>query len=189
MTLEFLKQAIKDCKCAGSLLPSNKSAVKKILKLADLKPGDKIADAGAGTGVIALAAAEKIGNDGFIFAIELNDCLFDVAKKNIEESKYKDQIELIKGDAHKIGEFMSDKNIDVLDTVISTIPITWIEDPVHYLSTLKKSVKSGGKIIQETYRPWTTKKFFKKAGLKNITTHYVFINPLLPGAVITGDIE
>ena len=50
-----------------------------VLDNANVRPGDALVDAGTGTGLIALAAAERVGSDGDVFAVDVSvDCLEQV---------------------------------------------------------------------------------------------------------------
>ena len=52
-----------------------------VLDNARIRPGDTVVDAGTGTGLIALGAAERVGTDGDVFAIDISvDCLEELRR-------------------------------------------------------------------------------------------------------------
>jgi ubiquinone/menaquinone biosynthesis C-methylase UbiE len=46
-----------------------KPAQDKLLELAKLQPGEKCIDIASGTGLVSFPALEKVGNNGFVLAI------------------------------------------------------------------------------------------------------------------------
>ena len=50
-----------------------------------LKPGMMVADIGAGSGVISLLVSEKIGPDGKVFAVDVQDEMLELLGKKIKE--------------------------------------------------------------------------------------------------------
>lgn len=51
---------------------SNPKKSKKILQALNIKPGDYVADIGAGKGYFAIEFARKVGKNGRIYAVEIN---------------------------------------------------------------------------------------------------------------------
>lgn len=71
------------------------NAIKKALD-ETLIQGGIHCDLGAGTGIFAIYAAERCRK---VYAIERDPAIFEIAKKNIAQSPYKDKIVLLKMDA------------------------------------------------------------------------------------------
>lgn len=53
----------------------------RILDAAQIKPGESILDVACGTGVLALAAAERVGDGGSVLGLDINDEMLTVARR------------------------------------------------------------------------------------------------------------
>ena len=58
----------------------------KLLKAAGLKPGLKVLEVGCGPGVFTIPAAEIVGKDGFIYAVDIHSLAIKRVKEKIAES-------------------------------------------------------------------------------------------------------
>jgi len=58
----------------------------KLLKAAGLKPGLKVLEIGCGPGVFTIPAAEIVGTDGFIYALDIHPLAIKRVKEKIAES-------------------------------------------------------------------------------------------------------
>ena len=58
------------------LLPATES----VLERAAIGPGDRVLDVACGTGVLAIAAAGKVGNDGFVMGIDISEKMVEAAR-------------------------------------------------------------------------------------------------------------
>jgi len=65
-------------------LPSDKEKVKTIIRLAEIKPGEKVVDLGSGDGVLVIALA-KAGAEAHGY--EINPLLVLIARKNISKAR------------------------------------------------------------------------------------------------------
>ena len=184
MVKTFVTEAIVNFKQIGSFLPTNKSAVKKMVNTANISKSDKVLDVGAGDGIITVEAAQKVGDRGLVVGIEINHQLYMEAIRKLNSLNLQN-IVMINGDAFNIKRYIAELQIDKFDATLSSVPITCIDNPIKYLKILK-SVTSG-KIIQLTYWPFKTIKYFKKAGIDNIEISPTFINLILPGTIISGE--
>ena len=58
----------------------------KLLKAAGLKPGLKVLEIGCGPGAFTIPAAEIVGKDGFIYAVDIHPLAIKRVKEKIAES-------------------------------------------------------------------------------------------------------
>jgi len=85
----------------------------------DLKAGDLVVEAGAGSGALTLALAHAIGPSGRVVTYDLRQDFLDVARQNVEASGFAPRVEFKVGDIRdKIAE--RDADAFVLD-----IPDPW----------------------------------------------------------------
>lgn len=117
---------------------------KQIVSALAVTPGLKIADLGAGTGAFSIACAERIGENGKVYAIEVQNNLFLKIKEEIK-SKHAGNVEPILGDIEVSGgTHISDSLIDV---VLLANVMFQIEDKDGCVSEVKRILKSGGRVV------------------------------------------
>lgn len=73
----------------GAIFGGEKRLRKRILKLADIKSGDKVLDIGCGTGTSALIIARDVGDNGEVVGIDLSDKMLDIAKRKLEKYRFR----------------------------------------------------------------------------------------------------
>lgn len=108
--------------------------------------GMKVADLGAGAGFYALAAARKVGNSGFVYAVEVQRTLVDKIKSNaMAEGLH--NIEAIWGNIEKIGG--TKLREAVADRVIISNVLFQVEqkDRDNFCLEVKRVTKPGGRIM------------------------------------------
>jgi 2-polyprenyl-3-methyl-5-hydroxy-6-metoxy-1,4-benzoquinol methylase len=114
--------------------------VDQVLSLLKLKPGDKVADIGAGTGAFSLPFARTVAPSGKVYAVDIDAGLLDYIAQKTEKEKVKN-IQTVK------GEF-SDPKLPARD-----IDLAFFHDVLHhvekrqaYLKALASYMKPSGRI-------------------------------------------
>ena len=77
-------------------VPTPKSLVEKMLKMADVKPTDVLFDLGSGDGITVITAAKQFGLRAT--GIEYNPDMVELAKRNAQREGVSDKTEFIRGD-------------------------------------------------------------------------------------------
>lgn len=93
-----------------------------------LKPGDKVLEIGAGSGILLAYMKEVVGKRGKVFGIEIVPETFKFALENLEKAGYSKKVKLILGDGSKglREEAPFDKIISSASSP-HKIPKTWID--------------------------------------------------------------
>ncbi len=73
-------------------VPATAPARKRLLELAQLKPGERVLDFGTGTGAAALLAARRVGSSGFVLGIDLSAAMLKKARENAARAGLKNVI-------------------------------------------------------------------------------------------------
>lgn len=81
-------------------VPSSETVVERMLKLAEVKPGDVVYDLGSGDGRILIMAAQKFG--AHAIGVELNNELHKEAAERIRQLKLEDRVRVIHGDLMQV---------------------------------------------------------------------------------------
>jgi 16S rRNA (adenine1518-N6/adenine1519-N6)-dimethyltransferase len=104
----FEKYNIKPKKRLGQNFLTDKSVVKKLLKTADLKPGDVVLEIGPGLGVLTKEIAEITKK---VIAVEKDKKLCEILKQELKNYK---NIEIINADALKDNYRLPTKNYKLI---------------------------------------------------------------------------
>ncbi len=133
----------------------------QIIRSIAVKPGQNIADIGAGGGYFSLRFAEIVGKEGKVYAVDTNPEFLEFIKISAEENGLSNIISIL---AIKDRLDLSEKSLDFIfmRNVTHHIP-----NRGEYFRNLKDFLKSDGKIIIIEYKRG---KFFSFRGLFG---HYV----------------
>lgn len=106
-----------------------------------VKYGDAVLDAGGGTGITSLMAAEKVGPKGDVQVFDMSEGMLRQAKKKAEKAGLSDRMSFQSGDILELpyadGSF---------DAVLSTYSLCPIYDPSRGSLELYRIVRPGGRL-------------------------------------------
>jgi len=125
--------------------PKNKPD--QIVEAMALKPGQSIADIGAGGGYFSLRFAEMVGKKGKVYALDTNPGFLEFIKNSVKEKKLNNVI------TNLATEDRLDLPEKSLDFIFMRNITHHISNRVKYFENLKKFLKPDGKIIIIEYKP------------------------------------
>ena len=111
-----------------------------ILELVPLTKGQKIVDIATGTGLIAISAAQIVGNQGKVIGVDFSSGMLQQAQQKIEQLEL-ENIELIEADAEYID--FEDESFDV---IICSTALVYFRDIPKALQNWYRWLKKGGAI-------------------------------------------
>ena len=82
-----------------------------ILLMLDVKPGDRIIDAGLGSGAMCGALARYVGDDGKVYAYERREKFVEIAKNNLKRWGVMDRVEI---KLKNVEEGFDEENVDAI---------------------------------------------------------------------------
>lgn len=117
-----------------------------LMKILDIKPGQTVADIGAGSGYITRRLAKMVGEEGTVYAVDVQPEMLKILGDNLEK-------ENIKNVVTKLGEEkdprLPDGSLDLIVMVDVYHEFAW---PFEMLSQMKKALKPCGRIAFVEYR-------------------------------------
>lgn len=117
---------------------------KKIIEELALSAGQEVADFGAGAGHYALAAADKVGGEGAVYVIDIQQELLTKAKSHASDAQLK-ALHFIQGDLEEDqGSHLKD---DLVDAVIIANVLFQIENKEACLKEAYRVLKPGGALL------------------------------------------
>jgi ubiquinone/menaquinone biosynthesis C-methylase UbiE len=122
-----------------------------LVSAADLLRGEKVVDACAGAGACALPAAQEVGADGRVIAVDLSHSLMECAQDKASLLGLKN-VEFVHAD---ILEYTPDEPVDA---VLMGMGIFLLRDPFAAMSHIRSYLAPGGRFALSTWaRPGVEK--------------------------------
>jgi ubiquinone/menaquinone biosynthesis C-methylase UbiE len=109
-----------------------------LLDLVPFKKGEKVLDIATGTGIIAIAAAQAVGNEGKVIGIDFSAGMLNQAQQKINGLELTN-VELIEADAEYI--YFDDESFDI---IICSTAIVYFKDIPAALKKWHRWLKKGG---------------------------------------------
>lgn len=113
-----------------------------VIELLGLRPGNRVADLGAGTGYFTRQLAMAVGSRGRVYAVEIEPTLIEHIERRKDMETLREQLVTVLAtpDNPKLPE-------GELDVVL--VVNTWhhISDRTRYIERLKRSLKPDGRIV------------------------------------------
>jgi SAM-dependent methyltransferase len=109
---------------------------------AGIGTGDRVLDVGCGTGVLAREALRRVGQEGQVFGVDLNEGMLAVA------SRTEPNIEWRRGDAASLS--FEDASFDV---VVSQFALMYFPDRVASLREMWRTLAPGGRLAVASWAP------------------------------------
>lgn len=117
-----------------------------MVKSLDLKPGDVVADIGAGSGVISVMIAEQVLPDGSVLAVDIQQEMLDLLAKKLKMLGV-ENVRPIKGTA--VSPNLKPESVDL---AVMIDVYHEFEHPYEMLLEISKSLKEGGRVAFVEYR-------------------------------------
>ena len=173
--IAFFKESIKNFKTTGTIIPSSKFLIKRMLKGIDFENSNIIVEFGAGNGIITKSILKKMHKDAVLFCFEINPEFYSHLKLIND-----DRLIVINQSAQEVKNVLNKHNKTSVDCIISSLPLTVLpaELSKSILLISKKILKNKSLFIQYQY----SINFFKVFEKNNISLTFELIN--IPTAFI-----
>lgn len=113
--------------------------ITKVIETLKIKPGQRVGDLGAGSGLFSRPIAKKLGEKGIVYSIDVDPGLL----KHVEKTAAAEKITNIKTVLAAEGDAKIPEKVDLI-IIIDTLHHIGNQGP--YLKGLKKYLKRGGRV-------------------------------------------
>ncbi len=155
-----------------------------VMEALELKPGERVADVGAGSGYFTIPVARAVGADGIVWAIDISQEMLDYIEKRLEIEGL-DNVELVK--VERDDPQLPPGGVDL---ILMVDVFHYIKERTEYAEKLREGLAPGGRIVVIDYipkpwdeRPWgplpqqqvpkeTLNEEMKQAGLRIIKEYH-----------------
>ncbi|MFM8242894.1 MAG: class I SAM-dependent methyltransferase [Crocinitomicaceae bacterium] len=147
---QFLQRFLKEKKSIGAMAPSSKFLATKMLENVNFKNTNIIVELGPGTGIFTEKIISCMQETSRLIIVELDEVFYSVLKDKIQHPN----VEVVLGSASELPKLLSDRNIEFVDVIISSLPLA------NFSTTLKSRIlhscrqslnKKSGQFIQFQY--------------------------------------
>jgi phospholipid N-methyltransferase len=171
--IQFIKESLKSLKEVGTILPSSKSVVKKMIAPINFNNNLTILELGSGTGVITFQLLEKMNTNSKLICFETNKKFYQELKKIKDE-----KMTLLNESAEIMKSYLEENKIDKVDYIVSSVPLVTLPKEVtnNILTDSADILKNHGKLIQLQYSKLLDKrlkKYYNKISIDFTAANYL----------------
>jgi ubiquinone/menaquinone biosynthesis C-methylase UbiE len=149
-------------------------ATEAMLDMAGVGPGTRVLDVAAGAGGQTLAAARRVGPDGYVLATDISPNILEFAAEAAYEAELSN-VETRVLDGERLEELQEGS----FDAVISRVGLIYFPDRQKALSGMHRALRPGGKLAAVVYSTPENNKFFSVP--VSIIRRRAHLPPPLPG--------
>lgn len=139
---------IKNIKTSGTITPSSKNLVRRMLAPIDFSSARCIVELGPGNGCLTRSLLKRMHPDCVLVCLEVNN-EFVAQLNSVEDAR----LHVYNACASSIREILDGLGLDQVDYVVSSLPLAIIDDEVvaNILAEVKSNLKEGGRFLQYQY--------------------------------------
>ncbi len=130
-------------------------ATEVMLEMAEVGPGARVLDVAAGAGGQTIAAAKRVGSNGYVLATDISPNILEFASAAAQEEGLTN-VETRVMD----GEQLEGLEEESFDAVITRVGLIYFPDQQRALTGMLRALKPGGKIAAVVYSTPENNKFF-----------------------------
>lgn len=121
-------------------------APSKLLKALKLKPGDMVADIGAGSGYFTFRMSPLVGKEGRVFAVDIQKEMLDIIRQKMKAGDVENVVPVL-------GEEADPKlKDDSIDLILMVDVYHEFSQPWEMTTAMVKALKLGGRLVFVEYR-------------------------------------
>ncbi len=134
----------------GLLERANREEVQKspeIMKALAFRPGEKVADIGAGSGYFTIPIAQAVGPNGIVWALDIAPEMLEYLEFRVQSLKMENvRLRKVAGDNPQLDP-------GSVDTILMIDTLHYVKDRVAYAKKLRTGLAPGGRFVLIDYLP------------------------------------
>ncbi|WP_299322835.1 methyltransferase domain-containing protein [Parasphingopyxis sp.] len=147
----FFKGFLKHPVMVGSVIPSSKRLIEKMLAPVDWENTRLFVEYGPGVGTFCRPILDRLAPDATLIAIDTNPDFVDYLKRDIRDPRF----HVVHGSAVDVESIIADKGFDKADYVVSGLPFSTLPDGVgeEIGAATGRVVRPGGAFLVYQFSP------------------------------------
>ena len=148
--LRFFQGFLKHPKEVGSVIPSSRDLIRRILKRARIEESRVIVELGPGTGVVTRPILTRCPSNAKVIAMEINPLYLESLGQDIKDPR----LTLYGGPASEIQQALTQVGETKADVAISGIPFSTMpkEEGIATIEAIREILKPGGLFVAYQFR-------------------------------------
>ena len=148
---QFLRGFFKNPVMVGSVIPSSRILIDKMLKPVDWGSTRLFIEYGPGVGTFTRPILDKLGADAMLIAIDTNKDFIDYLRADIDDPRFV----AVHGSATDVEKIVADHGFDHADYVLSGLPFSTLPPGVGEAigSATARVIRSGGAFLVYQFSP------------------------------------
>ncbi|MBI2139738.1 ribosomal RNA adenine dimethylase [Candidatus Woesearchaeota archaeon] len=144
----YIREFLRNYRSIGTIAPSSRFLIKKMLKPIDFSSASLIVEFGAGEGCITKEILKKMRPDAVLMSFEKNENIFGILS-GIKDKR----LIAIKDGAEKLPSYLISFNLPKPDCIVSGLPLASLPKDAgkNIIDAVKTSLPPQGKYIQYQY--------------------------------------
>lgn len=147
----FFRGFLKHPVMVGSIIPSSKTLINKMLRDVDWANTKLFVEYGPGVGTFTRPILRRLAPDATLVTIDTNPDFCDYLKRSISDSR----LQIVNGSAADVGTILAQLGFDKADYIISGLPFSTLPTGVGpaIAKATAESVRPGGAFLVYQFRP------------------------------------
>ncbi len=170
----FFKEAIKNIKTSGSVMPSSKFLIQKMLQEIDFTKDLILVEFGPANGIITSEILKRMTKKSKLICFEINPVFYQQLVTDFND----DRLIVLNKSAENIAEEMTRLGHKSIDFCISSLPLAMIPEDVSraIIKNTKTFLKNDGGFVQYQYSLQFHKKIKSIFHKENTNIKFVLLN-------------
>ena len=148
---QFFRGFLKHPVMVGSIIPSSKILIERMLKPVDWDSTKLFVEYGPGVGTFTRSILEKMGEDSTLIAIDTNPDFIKFLRKSIDDSRFV----AVTGSAADVESIVKEHGFEAADYVLSGLPFSTLPPGVGdaIAKATSRVIRAGGAFLVYQFSP------------------------------------
>ena len=148
--IEFFKSFLRDPKEVGSVIPSSRFLIRRILRCGEVRQAKVVVELGPGTGVLTREILQRMPRDGKLVAVEINRMFVNHLRREFQDRR----LTLFEGSSAHLEKALAEAGVEQADLVVSGIPFSTMGrgEGRRTLEAAQRVLGPGGRFVAYQFR-------------------------------------